>query len=152
MAWIGKCLIAVGVVHSLFGVLFMKGTLAILWSEQLWNTVNGQPRREAVFWFLMTGALFLMVGLLVDAFENRGIAIPFVVAWLFAFSTVLGVFVMPISGLWLLIPPVAGMFFQRSKCRTEGSPSESFQADRDPRERGSRSADFVSLGNPMGFP
>jgi len=138
MAWIGKCLIAVGVIHSLFGFVFMRGTLAVLWSEQLWNTVNGQPRREAVFWFLMTGALFLIVGVLVDALEKRGIAIPCVVAWLFAFSTVLGVVAMPISGLWLLIPSVAGMFFQRSKCKTEGRPNQLFQADRDPRERGSR--------------
>jgi len=138
MAWIGKCLIAVGVIHSLFGFVFMRGTLAVLWSEQLWNTVNGQPRREAVFWFLITGALFLIVGALVDALEKGGIAIPCIVACLFAFSTVLGVVVMPVSGLWLLIPPVAGMFFQRGKCRTEGRPNQSFQADRDPRERGSR--------------
>lgn len=119
MAWIGKWLFAVGVIHSVFGFVFMRGTLAVLWSERIWNTVNGQPRREAVFWFLLTGFLLLIVGVLVDVLERSGLAIPWFVAWSFAFSAVLGAVVMPISGLWLLFPPVAGMYSQRSKCKAE---------------------------------
>jgi hypothetical protein len=49
MAWIGKWLFAVGVIHSLFGIIFMRTTLSVLWSEGLLNTVDGQPAREAVF-------------------------------------------------------------------------------------------------------
>jgi hypothetical protein len=49
VAWIGKWLFAVGVIHLSFGIFFMHTTLAVLWSEGLLNTVNGQPPREAVF-------------------------------------------------------------------------------------------------------
>jgi hypothetical protein len=119
LAWIGKWLFAVGVIHSSFGFVFMRGTIAVLWSERMWNTVNGQPRREAVFWFLLTGFLLLIVGVLIDVLEKRRLVIPRFVVWCFAFLAVLGAAVMPISGIWLLIPPVVGMFFQRSKYKSE---------------------------------
>ena len=115
VAWIGKWLFAVGVIHLLFGIYFMHTTLAVLWSEGLLNTVNGQPPREAVFWFLCTGIMLLLVGVLVDQTERKGLAIPLFVTWLFAALTVIGVVVMPISGIWLLIPPAAGMVFRRRK-------------------------------------
>jgi hypothetical protein len=113
VAWIGKWLFAVGVIHTLFGLLFMRGTLAVLWSEGLLNTVNGQPPREAVFWFLCTGLLLLIVAVMVDQTERQHLAIPRVVTWSFVVLTVIGVIVMPISGIWLLIPPVAGMVTRR---------------------------------------
>ena len=113
MAWIGKWLFAVGVIHSLFGIFFMHTTLAVLWSEGLVNTVNGQPPREAVFWFLCTGILLLVVGVLINLVERERRAIPRFVVWSFVALTIVGVVVMPISGIWLLIPPAAGMVVRR---------------------------------------
>ena len=109
MAWIGKWIFAVGVIHLSFGIAFMHETLALLWSERLWNTVNGQPPREAVFWFLCSGIMLLIVGVMVDRMERERLAIPRFVTGLFAALTAIGVVVMPISGIWLLIPPAAGM-------------------------------------------
>jgi len=113
MAWIGKWIFAVGVIHLSFGLAFMHETLALLWSERLWNTVNGQPPREAVFWFLCTGVMLLIVGVLVNQAEGKGLGIPRFVTWSFVALTLIGVLVMPISGIWLLIPPVAGMVTRR---------------------------------------
>jgi len=113
MAWIGKWLFAVGVIHLSFGIIFMHSTLAVLWSEGLWNTVNGQPIREAVFWFLYTGIMLLVVGVLVNQAEGESLAISRFVIWSFAALTFIGVVVMPISGIWLLIPPVVGMLNRR---------------------------------------
>ena len=112
MAWIGRWLVAVGVIHLSFGLVFMHDTLALLWSEGLWNTVNGQPVREAVFWFLCTGIVLLVVGVLVNQAERSGVAIPRFVTWTFVGLVVVGVVVMPISGIWLLIPPVVGMLIR----------------------------------------
>ena len=108
MAWKGKWFFAVGVIHSLFGLAFMKTTLAVLWSERLFNTVNGQPTREAVFWFLYTGFLLLIIGVLIDQTERHRLAVPWFVVWAFVLLTVVGLIVMPISGIWLLLPPVVG--------------------------------------------
>ena len=115
MAWIGKWLFAVGVIHSLFGIAFMRGTLAMLWSERLFNTVNGQPEREAVFWFLCTGFLLLIAGTLIDYIERRNLGIPRFVSWAFVVLSVVGLVVMPYSGIWLFVPPVIGMLFGGGK-------------------------------------
>jgi len=113
VAWIGRWLFAVGVIHSLFGIFFMRSTLATLWSEGLLNTVNGQPPREAVFWFLCTGIMLLIVGVLANQAEREGLPMPRFVTWSFAVLAIIGVIVMPISGIWLLIPPAAGMIVRR---------------------------------------
>jgi hypothetical protein len=118
MAWIGKWLFGVGVIHLSFGLAFMHETLVLLWSERLWNTVNGQPTREAVFWFLCTGVVLLIVGVLVNQVEREGLRVPRFVVWSFAGLVFVGVVVMPISGIWLLIPPAFGVLF-RSRTATE---------------------------------
>ena len=120
MAWIGKWFFTVGAIHSLFGFAFMRGTLGVLWSEGLFNTVNGQPNREATFWFLCTGFLLLIVGVLVDNVEKRGLAVQSFVNWTFVVLTVTGVVVMPISGIWLLLPPVVGLVFRWKNTRSSG--------------------------------
>ena len=112
MAWIGKWLFGVGVIHLSFGLVFMHDTLRLLWSEGLWNTVNGQPVREAVFWFLCTGIVLLIVGVLVNQAERTGLTIPRFVTWSFAALVLIGVLVMPISGIWLMIPPAVGMLIR----------------------------------------
>jgi len=50
---------------------------------------------------------------LVNQAEHHGVAIPGFVTWSFAALTTIGVVVMPISGIWLLIPPAAGMLTRR---------------------------------------
>ncbi len=99
----------------------MRSTLAILWSEGLLNTVNGQPRREAVFWFLATGLLLLILGGLVDHLEKSNLPIPNFLPWSCAVLTGIGIVVMPISGIWLFSPPVIGMFFRANSLRKTGS-------------------------------
>ena len=119
MAWIGKWLFAVGMIHLSFGLVFMHDTLALLWSEGLWNSVNGQPPREQVFWFLCTGIMLLIVGVLVNQVEGQGLTVPRFVTWMFTGLVVVGVVVMPISGIWLLIPPALGMVIRRQQSTEE---------------------------------
>ncbi len=33
MAWIGKALFFIGVIHSLFGLVALRSTLVVLWDE-----------------------------------------------------------------------------------------------------------------------
>jgi hypothetical protein len=117
LAWKGKWFFSVGVIHSLFGLAFMKTTLTVLWSEHLFNTVNGQPAREAVFWFLYTGFLLLIIGVLIDQTERHRLAVPWFVICAFVLLTVVGLVVMPISGIWLLLPPVVGLVLSGWKTR-----------------------------------
>ncbi|MEO1147341.1 MAG: DUF6463 family protein [Cyanobacteria bacterium J06638_22] len=114
-AWIGKALFAIGVIHTLFGIIVMHETLSILVGEGLFNTVNGQPGREAVFWFLFTGFLLLIVGALINWIEQHHATLPTFLRWSFLALTLLGIIVIPISGVWLIIPCVVGIFVRASK-------------------------------------
>ena len=108
MAWIGKALFVIGVVHSLFGLVVLRSTLAVLWNEGLINTVNGQPDREFAFWFIAFGILTMILGAFVDSCEKRRIPFPRFFGWtLLAFTAVM-VTIMPISGAWLVLIPAIG--------------------------------------------
>jgi hypothetical protein len=111
-AWIGKTVVGIGVVHTLFGVVFMRETLALLWSEGLINTVNGQPRREFVFWFLAFGLLAIILGFFLDWTERRGIVPPRFLGWSLFILTVAVVTIMPISGGWLVFVPAVGLIIR----------------------------------------
>ena len=81
MAWIGKALFLIGVVHSLFGVVVLRSILTILWNEGLVNTVNGQPDREFAFWFMAFGILTMIFGAFVNSCEKRKVPFPRFFGW-----------------------------------------------------------------------
>ena len=74
-AWIGKSIVAIGVIHSIFGFVAFRSTIGTLLGEGLFNTVNQQSDREAVFWFLVTGFALLIVGALVNWIERTQAAL-----------------------------------------------------------------------------
>ena len=112
MAWIGKALFFVGVIHSLFGLVVLRSILGVLWNEGLINTVNGQPDREFAFWFIAFGILTMIFGAFVNSCEKRNVPFPRFFGWtLLAFTTVI-VTIMPISGGWLVLIPAIGAVFR----------------------------------------
>jgi hypothetical protein len=111
-AWIGKSLIAIGLIHTLFGIVVFRGTLLMLLSEGLVNTVNAQPVREQAFWFLYAGFGWIILGVLIDSLERARIFLPGFLGWAFLAMIVVGVVIMPISGLWLFGAPTAAMLYR----------------------------------------
>jgi len=112
--WIGRWIMGVGVVHTMFGLFFMRDTWSELIDAGLFNTVNGQPEREFAFWFLFAGLVTILFGRMVDELEKRGEAPPRFVAWFLAVLVVFALIVMPISGGWLLVPAVVGLLLGKS--------------------------------------
>jgi hypothetical protein len=109
-AWIGKSVIGIGIIHSLFGVVVFRGVFGGIFSEGLFNTVNGQPVREQAFWFLFAGFAWLILGALTDWLERSGHPFPGFFAWALLVMTALGVIIMPISGIWLFFIPTTALF------------------------------------------
>ncbi|MBW2075790.1 MAG: hypothetical protein JRI58_13785 [Deltaproteobacteria bacterium] len=111
-AWIGKSIVAIGILHSIVGFVVFYDILSLLISERLFNTVtlNRQPDREAAFWFLFTGFAILIIGALVDWIERKNVGIPAFLSWSFLAVTAMGALIMPMSGFWLLLIPTAGLF------------------------------------------
>ncbi len=74
------------------------------------NTVAPDPfnpyfDREDAFWFMMATPFIFTVGQLCFWAQARQIGLPAFLGWTFLVTAIVGVFIEPISGFWLLIPP-----------------------------------------------
>lgn len=107
-AWIGKSIIIIGAIHSVFGFVVFRSALAEIFREGLVNTVNGQPIREIAFWFIAFGFLGIILGMFVDWCEGKNMKLPRFFGWSLLAFTLLFVTIMPISGIWLLFIPTVG--------------------------------------------
>ena len=112
--WVGRSLIAVGVVHCLFGVvIFMDPLLAIV-QDGVWNAVDGHPGRPLAFWFEVVGLMTILFGAAVDALEKDRNTFPASLGYGFGLLTVLAIAAMPVGGGWLLVPGAIGLWLKRS--------------------------------------
>jgi len=107
-AWIGKSIMIIGAIHSAFGFVVFRSTLAEIIRDGLVNTVNGQPMREFAFWFIVFGFLAIIFGMFVDWCERQGVKLPKFFGWSLLALTLIIVTIMPISGGWLLFIPTIG--------------------------------------------
>jgi len=114
-AWIGKSIVAIGIVHSIFGLGMGHAILADMVREGLFNTVVAQFDRNAAFWFLYTGFALLLLGALVDWCEKTKGTTPRFLGWGLLALTVPGLVIMPQSGFWLLLIPSIGLLARRSQ-------------------------------------
>ena len=119
--WIGRSLIVIGLIHSIFGLVTFHKIVADLAREMLLNTISSQLDRHAAFWFLFTGFSLIIIGGLIDWIERRNLGMPSFLKWSFLFLTVLGCIIMPKSGFWLLLIPTVGLYLRRNGGYTKAS-------------------------------
>ena len=101
-------LIATGILHNLIGVGFGFQVLAEMFREGLFNTTQMQFDREAIFWFLFSGFAMMLWGVLMINMQR----IPPVFSWSLLSLSIVGLFIMPFSGFWLVIPQAVYMLYQ----------------------------------------
>jgi Family of unknown function (DUF6463) len=106
--WIGIAVAAVGVLHTLFGLVGFRGLWSELLREGLVNTVHGQPEREFAFWFLFLGIWAILLGALVHRWEVEHGRLPGFFGWSLLAITIAMLVPMPASGAWLLLVPAVG--------------------------------------------
>ena len=113
--WIGKSLMVIGIIHSIFGFIVFHNIIADLIREMLFNSIDRQLDRNTAFWFLFTGFAIIIIGGLVDWAERKHSELPSFLKWSLLVITILGCFIMPKSGFWLLFIPTIGLLLRRSK-------------------------------------
>ena len=117
-AWIGKTLVGIGLLHTVFGVVrfgFRQAVLGDMLREGLFNTIRSSvddPLRAAAFWFFVVGFALMLIGSVIDRLERLGQPLPRSTAWGFACLTVVCLVVIPRSGFWFIIPPAVGMLYR----------------------------------------
>ena len=111
--WIGKFIIFIGVLHTFFGLAFILPQMGELLDEGIFNTINGQPKREAFLWFLFSGFLLLILGGLVNWMERHEYSLPKFLGWALFIVTACAVFLSPQSGGWLIFIPAIGLILKK---------------------------------------
>ncbi|MCK4662083.1 MAG: hypothetical protein KAT68_04415 [Bacteroidales bacterium] len=125
----GKILIFFGIIHSLLGIspfAFWKQFLDFAnkyffkISDGLSESplLNGQINYEnfAAFWFFYFGLLLIPIGILVNYIEKENGKIPKNFIWAYLIVVLVGVYMMPFSGMtFLMLPHAIFMLFKSSK-------------------------------------
>lgn len=100
----GNLLIGTGILHNLFGVVMGWSVLTEIAQSGFINSIDNQVNRNALFWFLFSGFMMIVLGkLMQDCLESEWL-LP---KWLGVSLLILGLIgcmMMPRSGFWLLIP------------------------------------------------
>jgi uncharacterized protein DUF6463 len=113
--WIGRWLIAVSAIHTVFAVLVFGDVLALIAKRGLFNTVGTDPMMGAVVWFVLFGTVLFVCGLAVNELERLNPAqLPKSIGWSLLVMAILGVVLMPASGFWLIFPPALVVLIRRS--------------------------------------
>lgn len=111
-AWIGWSVLGIGVIHTAFGFVFFGEVFAPWFRDGIVNSLGeaAPPLRNIAFWFFFTGFVLMILGGMVEYVERRGMPLPVFLPWSLLAMAIVGCVLMPASGFWLLLVPVAGMF------------------------------------------
>ena len=114
LAWTGWWIAIVGIIHTVFGLLvYSTGWLAIR-DGGFWNAVDGEIHREHAFWFTFFGPAAMLLGaLMVWVEQHSDLRLPRFLGWSFLGTVAVTGFLMPVSGIWLLIPPGIALVWRR---------------------------------------
>jgi hypothetical protein len=116
--WIGRWLCGVGVLHSAFGIAVFRESLAGMIADGGWNAMGSDPARQLAVWFLVAGVSLLLVGVIIDAAERDGRALPSAFTWGLLALCVAGIVVGPRTGFWLVLPAAVALV-----ARARGRPA-----------------------------
>lgn len=108
--WIGRWLILVAILHTLFAAVVFGKVLLNIVQRGVFNTVGQDPMTGATVWFLLFGAVLALMGMAIHTLEQssdftsaRAIGIGTLLL------TILGIVLMPASGFWLALPAAFGL-------------------------------------------
>lgn len=117
--WIGRWLVGVAVLHTVFAVVVFRAPLWDMAQRGVFDTVGQNPTAAATAWFVLFGLLMGLLGLATTPLERHddrsamqvlGVGVLVLCA--------LGLVLMPASGFWLGLP--AGMALI---CKRQTEPS-----------------------------
>jgi hypothetical protein len=101
----GYLLIATGVIHNLVGFFIGKDVLLEILTSGVINSINTEMDRNAIFWFLFSGFMMIILGkLMQDYSKHFNKALPVSLGHYLLALTIVGCIMMPISGFWIVLP------------------------------------------------
>ena len=116
--WVGRWLIGVSAIHTVFAVAVFGEVLASIAKRGVFNTVGTDPMTGAVVWFVLFGAMLFVCGLAVAALEKSSSnQLPKSIGWSLLAMGIIGVTLMPASGFWLIFPPAIAVLVKKANAQ-----------------------------------
>ena len=108
--WIGWWLVVLSLVHIVYAAIVFGPVLRTMFERGVVNTGESDPMAGLATWFVFCGHAWLMLGLALLALGAKpAAASPRIIGWVLVFGAVVGVVLIPNSGMWLLFPPAIGV-------------------------------------------
>lgn len=101
----GYWLITMSIIHVLYDILYYFQPWSDIVHSGIFNTVDPYFDRGTAFWALMVSPFIFALGQLCCWAQEHNVRLPAFIGWNLLITSLFGAFLMPISGLWLLIPP-----------------------------------------------
>ncbi len=113
--WIGRWIVAVSVLHTIFGLVVFGEDLMQIAREGFWDSIGEDARAGAVAWFMLSGFFMTALGVAVDALERSATQGSLrATGIVLLLTTLLGIVLMPASGFWLMLPSAIAMLWRRN--------------------------------------
>jgi hypothetical protein len=112
----GIILVATGVLHTIVALLVGKDAFLGMLRDGFINSIGDNTDRDLAFWFLACGIFFIFFGHALHCYikKTKEPAPPIFGYYLLAFS-ILGCFIAPVSGFWLILPQALIIIFAKRK-------------------------------------
>jgi hypothetical protein len=108
--WIGRWLILVAILHTLFAAVVFGKVLLNIVQRGVFNTVGQDPMTGTAVWFLLFGAVLALMGMAIHTLEHsRNFTSARAIGVGTLLMTILGIVLMPASGFWLALPAAIGL-------------------------------------------
>lgn len=113
--WIGRWIILVAILHTLFALVVFRKILLRIVQDGVFNTVGSDPMTAASVWFLLFGAVLALMGMAIHTLEqSKDFTSARVIGAGTLLLTTLGIVLMPASGFWLVLPAALALLQRES--------------------------------------
>lgn len=120
----GYWLIAMSIIHGLGDILYYFEPWSDILRNGVFNAVDPHFDRGTAFWMLMLSPFLFALGQLCCWAQEHNVRLPVFVGWNLLITSAFGAFLMPISGVWLLIPPSLLMLVESQRHKNSvGNPA-----------------------------
>lgn len=101
----GILLSATGIIHTIVAITQEWNIYKELFFDGLINSIGNNMHKALSFWFLTIGVILIMFGQSLQYYINKEQKpAPLFLGYSLLVFSILGCFVVPISGFWLFIP------------------------------------------------
>ncbi|MDD5058309.1 MAG: DUF6463 family protein [Sideroxydans sp.] len=120
--WKGRWLMIISAIHMGVAVALFGDTLASIIKRGVFDTVGNDPMTGAVVWFVLFGAMLFICGLILSELEKScSGSLPRSIGWSLLVLMLVGVTLMPVSGFWLVLPPVISILREKPETTIDAS-------------------------------